>query len=66
MTLKLQDHLVSGHLHVGFWIEMEQREVLEQRQLKDHAHNSQEGKHVNQQLFILAPLKAWSPDSLIL
>lgn len=59
MTLKVPDHLIGGHLNAGFWINAEWRNATEQRQLKDHVHNacrSSEGKHVNQQLFMLAPL----------
>lgn len=47
---------------------LKQRDVIEQRQLTNHFHNacnSQEGKHVNQQLFMLAPQKAQFSDCLM-
>lgn len=68
MTLKVTDRLLGGHVNVGFSIKAEQRNAKGQRQLKDHVHtgcHSSEGKHVNQQLFMLARLKAWFSDSLV-
>lgn len=65
MTLKPRDSFIGGPLKCGIFESKEQREVIEQRQLKDCFHDSQEGKHVNQQLFMLASLKAQVPDSLM-